>query len=176
MTGARIEAVMCDRDGTLIADVPYNGDPALVTALDGVVDGLAELRDRGLPVALITNQSGVAKGLIEREDVDAVNQAMVDLVGRLDAIAVCVHDDDTNCACRKPKPGLILEAAAALGVDPTHCVVVGDSIVDVMAAERVGARAILVTNGSEHHPAGPFESAVVVPTFRHAVDVILDGL
>jgi histidinol-phosphate phosphatase family protein len=167
---------MCDRDGTLIADVPYNGNPALVTALEGVVDGLAELRTRGLPLAMVTNQSGVAKGLIERGDVDAVNQAVVDLVGRLDAIAVCAHDDAMDCACRKPKPGLILEAAAILGVDPTRCVVVGDSMVDVIAAERAGARAILVTNGAPARSARTPGCAAVVPTFGCAVDVILDGL
>src|SRR3954453_11330208 len=141
-----IEAVMCDRDGTLIEDIPYNGDPTLVTALDGVVDGLALLRNRGIPLAMVTNQSGVARGLIERDDVDAVNRAVVDLVGPLDVVAVCVHDDRNGCDCRKPKPCLIVEAARTLGIDPARCVVVGNSPVDVEAAERAGARAILIAS------------------------------
>jgi histidinol-phosphate phosphatase family protein len=174
--GSRIAAVMCDRDGTLIEDIPYNGDPALVSALDGVVDGLALLRTHGIPLAMVTNQSGVARGLIERGDVDAVNRAVVDLVGPLDVVAVCVHDDRNACDCRKPKPGLILEAARALGIDPARCVVVGNSAVDVEAAERAGARAILIASPADPDVELEGRSASVVPSFGEAVELIMGGL
>jgi D-glycero-D-manno-heptose 1,7-bisphosphate phosphatase len=174
--GQVIEAVMCDRDGTLIEDIPYNGDPTLVTALDGVVDGLALLRNRGIPLAMVTNQSGVARGLIERDDVDAVNRAVVDLVGPLDVVAVCVHDDRNACDCRKPKPGLILQAARALGIDPAGCVVVGNSSVDVEAAERAGARAILIAPSADPDAGLEGRSASVVPSFGKAVELIMGAL
>jgi len=171
-----IEAVLCDRDGTLIADIPYNGDPALVTALDGVVDGLALLRARGIPLAMVTNQSGVARGLIARENVDAVNRAVVELVGPLDVVAVCVHDDRNGCDCRKPKPGLILEAARALGIDAARCVMVGNSPVDVQAAERAGARAILINAAADPDAGLEGRSASVVPSFGEAVELIVGAL
>ena len=174
--GEVIEAVMCDRDGTLIEDIPYNGDPALITPLDGVIDGLALLRTRGIPLAMVTNQSGVARGLIERDDVDAVNRAVVDLVGPLDVVAVCVHDDRSACDCRKPKPGLILEAARALGIDPAHCVVVGNSPVDVEAAERAGARAILIASPADPDAGLEGRSASVVSSFGKAVELIMGAL
>jgi len=175
--GRRIEAVMCDRDGTLIEDVPYNGDPALVTVLDGVVDGLALLRSRGIALAMVTNQSGVAKGLIERADVDAVNAAVVELVGPLDVVAVCPHDDADSCDCRKPRPGLILQAAQALGIDPAHSVVVGDSLVDVEAAQHAGARAVLISDGTGHDAAAvKASSASVVATFGTAVELIVGSI
>src|SRR3954453_22423914 len=165
-----------DREGPLIEDAPYNGDPTLVTPLDGVVDGLAILRGRGIPLAMVTNQSGVAKGLIDRGDVDAVNRAVVDLVGPLDVVAVCVHDDRNACDCRKPKPGLILEAARALGIDPARCVVVGNSPVDVEAAERAGARAILIRHAGNHDAGSQGTTAPVVTSFGQAVELIVGDL
>jgi D-glycero-D-manno-heptose 1,7-bisphosphate phosphatase len=174
--GPAIAAVMCDRDGTLIEDIPYNGDPALVEALEGVVDGLALLRTRGVPLAMVTNQSGVAKGLIDKGEVDAVNRAVVEIVGPLDVVAVCVHDDADACDCRKPKPGLILEAARALGIEPARCVVVGNSPVDVEAAERAGARAILISDAGDHDARSQGGTAPVVTSFGQAVALIVGDL
>lgn len=137
-------AVLFDRDGTLVVDVPYNGDPALVRPLPGAAEALSRLRDAGIPTAVVSNQSGIARGLLTRTQVDAVNARVEQLLGPLGPVFVCEHGADDGCACRKPRPGMVLAAAAALGVDPRDCAVVGDIGTDVGAALAAGARPVLV--------------------------------
>ncbi|MEV4178163.1 MULTISPECIES: D-glycero-alpha-D-manno-heptose-1,7-bisphosphate 7-phosphatase [unclassified Nonomuraea] len=137
-------AVLFDRDGTLIRDVPYNGDPDLVEPMPGAVEALGRLRRADVPVAVVTNQSGVAKGLLSPDDMDQVNAKVEELLGPFDAWAICVHDDGDGCTCRKPAPGLVIRAAAVLDVSPRDCVVVGDIGRDMEAARAAGARGILV--------------------------------
>jgi histidinol-phosphate phosphatase family protein len=138
------EAVLFDRDGTLVEDVPYNGDPALVRPMPGAREALEQLRIRGIRTAVVSNQSGVARGLISRADVAAVNRRMEELLGPLGPFVVCPHGPDEGCECRKPAPGMVRRAAAELGIDPSRCAVVGDIGADVEAAEAAGARAVLV--------------------------------
>jgi histidinol-phosphate phosphatase family protein len=141
------EAVLLDRDGTLVHDVPYNGDPDRVVPVPGARAALDRLRAAGVPIAVISNQSGVARGLVSRDAVEAVNRRVEELLGPLGPWFVCFHGPDDGCDCRKPAPGLLLRAAAALGVAPERCAVVGDIGADVDAARACGARAILVPNG-----------------------------
>ncbi len=124
--------------------MPYNADPARVVPVPGAAEALARLRSAGVPLALVSNQSGVARGLMTLEQVEAVNRRVEELVGPLGPWLVCPHGPDDGCRCRKPAPGLVLAAAAALGVDPIDCVVIGDIGSDVEAARAAGARAILV--------------------------------
>jgi histidinol-phosphate phosphatase family protein len=138
------EAVFLDRDGTIVVDVPYNGDPERVTAMPGAGRALARLRAAGLPVAVISNQSGVGRGLIDLDQVRAVNRRAEELLGEFDGWHFCPHTEDDGCACRKPAPGLVLAAAAALGLRPECCAVVGDIAADVQAAQAAGAAAVLV--------------------------------
>ncbi|MEV4946735.1 HAD-IIIA family hydrolase [Streptomyces sp. NPDC053755] len=138
------EAVLFDRDGTLIADVPYNGDPDLVTPLPGATDAVSALRGLGVAVGVVSNQSGVARGLLTRQDVEAVRRRVDDLLGPFAVWAVCPHGPDDGCRCRKPAPGLVLAACARLGVRPARTVVIGDIGADVEAARAAGARGILV--------------------------------
>jgi histidinol-phosphate phosphatase family protein len=100
-----------------------------------------------VPVAVVSNQSGVGRGLIGPAAVEAVNRRIEDLLGPLGHWFVCFHGPDDDCGCRKPAPGLLLRAAAALGVPPERCAVVGDIGADVEAARACGARAILVPTG-----------------------------
>ncbi|MFI7636386.1 D-glycero-alpha-D-manno-heptose-1,7-bisphosphate 7-phosphatase [Nonomuraea sp. NPDC049400] len=137
-------AVLFDRDGTLIRDVPYNGDPDLVEPMPGAMEAVARLRRADVPVAVVTNQSGVAKGLLSADQMDQVNAKVEELLGPFDAWAICVHDDADGCTCRKPAPGLVIRAAAILDVSPRDCVVVGDIGRDMEAARAAGARGILV--------------------------------
>ncbi|MER7370696.1 D-glycero-alpha-D-manno-heptose-1,7-bisphosphate 7-phosphatase [Nonomuraea wenchangensis] len=137
-------AVLFDRDGTLIRDVPYNGDPRKVEPMPGAVEALGRLRRADLPVAVVTNQSGVAKGLLTPDEMDQVNARVEELLGPFDAWAICVHDEGDGCTCRKPAPGLVIRAAAVLDVSPRECVVVGDIGRDMEAARAAGARGILV--------------------------------
>lgn len=140
----RPAAVLFDRDGTLVHDVPYNGDPDAVRPVAGARAVLDDLRADGIPIGLISNQSGVARGYITRDQVDAVNARVSELLGPFDTVQVCPHGPDDGCRCRKPAPGMIERAAAELGVDPRDCVLIGDIGSDVAAAEAAGARGILV--------------------------------
>lgn len=136
-------AVLFDRDGTLVVDVPYNGDPACIELVPGAAEALARLHQAGIPTAVITNQSGIARGLLTRDQVDAVNDRVAELLP-LGRFFVCEHSPDDGCSCRKPAPGLVLQAAAHLGVPARDCAVIGDIGADVGAALAAGARPVLV--------------------------------
>jgi histidinol-phosphate phosphatase family protein len=137
-------AVLFDRDGTLVRDVPYNGDPELVEPVPGALAALTRLRAGGVPVGVVTNQSGIGRGRITRDQVDQVNARIDQLLGPFDTWQLCPHAPGDGCRCRKPEPGLVLAAAAALGVPASRCVVIGDIGSDVAAARAAGARAVLV--------------------------------
>ena len=171
---ARPAAVLLDRDGTLVEDVPYNGDPAQVVPMAGAREALDRLRRAGIPLAVISNQSGVARGLLTADQVEAVNRRVEELLGPLGPWAFCLHGPDDGCECRKPRAGLVREAAGALGVDPARCAVVGDIGSDVEAARSAGARAVLVPTPRtrrEEIRAAP-EVARDLPA---AVDLLLGG-
>ncbi|MBW4720533.1 D-glycero-alpha-D-manno-heptose-1,7-bisphosphate 7-phosphatase [Saccharothrix obliqua] len=138
------EAVLFDRDGTLVRDVPYNGDPALVEPMPGAREALSLVRSRGLRIGVVSNQSGIGRGLLTWSQVDAVNARVDRLLGGFDDWQVCPHRPEDGCACRKPRPGLVLAACAALGVRPERVVVVGDIGADVAAALAAGAWPVLV--------------------------------
>jgi histidinol-phosphate phosphatase family protein len=137
-------AVLFDRDETIVIDVPFNGDPARVQPAPGARGLLDRLRAAGLPLAVVSNQSGVGRGLITLQQVEAVNRRIEELLGPFAGFFVCPHAPEDECDCRKPKPKLILDAARALGVDPRCCVVVGDRESDVQAARNAGAVPIRV--------------------------------
>ena len=165
-------AVFLDRDGTLVEDVPYNADPARVVPVPGAADALARLRAAGVPLALVSNQSGVARGLMTLDQVEAVNRRVEELLGPIGPWLVCPHGPDDGCACRKPEPGLVLAAAAALGVDPADCVVIGDIGADVDAARAAGARAILVPTEATR-PEEVAAAPEVAETLEAAVDLLI---
>jgi histidinol-phosphate phosphatase family protein len=146
----RVRAVLFDRDGTLIRDVPYNGDPDRVEPASGAAEAVGHARRHDLAVAMITNQSGIARGLFRRADAEAVNARVAELLGPFDAVRLCPHGEDEGCGCRKPAPGMVLAAAADLGVAPHECVVIGDIGTDVAAARAAGARGILVPTAQTH--------------------------
>ncbi|KUH93132.1 HAD family hydrolase [Mycolicibacterium acapulense] len=137
-------AVLLDRDDTIIEDGPYLNDPARVRPLPGAHRALDRLRRNGLLLAIVSNQSGVAKGLISTEQLESVNAEVDSALGPFDSWHLCAHDADDECRCRKPAPGMVEDAAAALGVHPSRCVMIGDTGGDVEAALSAGADAILV--------------------------------
>jgi histidinol-phosphate phosphatase family protein len=177
----RARAVLFDRDGTLVRDEPYNADPARVELLPDVTRSLARLRREGVRLAMVSNQSGIARGLIGMDAARAVFRRVEDLAGEFDAVAFCPHDDNDGCRCRKPLPGLIHDAAATLGVKTSECVVVGDIATDVAAALAAGARAVLVPQPStaacdvETARNLPSAQVAVASDLSSAVDLVLSG-
>jgi histidinol-phosphate phosphatase family protein len=168
-------AVLLDRDDTIIEDGPFLNDPNGVRPLPGAARALDRLRDGGLRLAVVTNQAGVARGLISTEQLNAVNAKVDAVLGPFDTWQVCVHDDGDGCGCRKPNPGMVLAAATALGVPPERCVMIGDTGGDVDAALSANARAVLVptprTRGVEIAHAK--ERAHVAATLTDAVTIVL---
>jgi histidinol-phosphate phosphatase family protein len=144
VTPALPAAVLFDRDDTLITDVPYLADPDQVRPVPGAAEVLERLRRLGIRVGVVSNQSGVARGLITAHQLDQVNDRVRELLGPFDSWQVCVHGEQDGCACRKPRPGMVRRAAEELGVDVRRCVVIGDTGADVDAAHAAGARAVLV--------------------------------
>ncbi|MEU5995897.1 HAD-IIIA family hydrolase [Spirillospora sp. NPDC047418] len=166
--------VLFDRDDTLIEDVPYNGDPARVAPMPGARRALDRLRRHGVRIGVVSNQSGVARGLIGAGDVRRVNARVEELLGPVDVWEFCPHGDGDGCGCRKPEPGMIQRAAERLGVLPSDCAVIGDIGGDIEAAAAAGARGILVPTGRTR-PAEIARAPETAPTLDAAVDLVLGG-
>lgn len=168
------DLVLLDRDGTIVHDVPYNSDPEAVRPVAGARESLDRLRCNGIRVGVVTNQSGVGRGLLSERELGAVNARVQELLGPFDVWSQCLHAPDEQCDCRKPEPGLVLEACARLGVDPGRTVVVGDIGSDVAAAGAAGAVGVLVPNGATRREE--VEDAPLVATdLGSAVDALLGG-
>ncbi|MBD5635911.1 MAG: HAD-IIIA family hydrolase, partial [Candidatus Eremiobacteraeota bacterium] len=167
-------AVLFDRDGTLIVDVPYNTDPARVEPMPKARAAVARLRAAGVATAVVSNQGGVALGRMNEADVARVNARTEALLGPLGPVFVCMHGVEERCACRKPAPGLIETAAHALGVAPADCVVIGDIGSDVEAALAAGARSILVAT-TVTRPEEILAAPLVAADIDAAVSAVLNG-
>lgn len=166
-------AVLFDRDGTLVHDEPYSADPERVRPVPGAREALERLRAAGYPVGVVSNQSGVARRLLDAEAVEAVNGRVEELLGPFAAWAWCGHGPEDGCACRKPAPGLVLRAAHELGLEPHQCLVVGDTGSDVAAARAAGARPVLVpTAVTRRRELGGTRTA---PDIATAVEDLLAG-
>jgi D,D-heptose 1,7-bisphosphate phosphatase len=143
-------AVFVDRDDTLIADVGYCKDPDRVQLLPGVVEGLQRLNRAGLAIIVVTNQSGVRRGFFSEHDLEAVHARLrseLEQVGvSLRAVYYCPHLPEDGCSCRKPRPGLLLQAALELDLNLRTCFMVGDRELDLLAGRAAGTHTILVSN------------------------------
>lgn len=170
----RLRAVLFDRDGTLVVDVPYNGDPGLVRAMPGAKAVLDALRARGLAVGVLSNQSGVARGILTETEVASVNARVEEILGPFDVWEVCPHGAADGCRCRKPAPGMVHSACRRLGIQPREAALIGDIGSDVQAAEAAGARGILVPT-----PATLSEeitdARLVARDLAGAVDLLLEA-
>jgi len=152
-------AAFLDRDGTIIEDVGYLGDPDGIRFLPGALEALHLLRRAGYRLVLVTNQAGVARGLITESDVRRVNRRLTELLRAegipLEAVYYCPHHPEHGpaeyrlaCDCRKPGPGMVQRAARELGVDPARSAILGDHLTDVgVAAAFPGMRAALLLTG-----------------------------
>ena len=144
-------AVFLDRDGTLIEDPGYLSDPAQVALLPGVADTLRSLADDGFALVVITNQSGIGRGLYTESDFLAVQQELerqlLEVGVRFDMVLHCPHTAEAGCPCRKPGTALYREAAARLELDLPRSWFIGDRPGDIIPASVLGGRAVLVRTG-----------------------------
>ncbi len=158
------KAVFLDRDGTLIVEKHFLKDPADVAFESGVVEGLKQLKKCGFLLILVTNQSGIGRGLLTVSDFDAVQSRLTHLLAEeglvLDAVYMCPHHPDDDCSCRKPKPGMILQGLDAFDLDPAQCFMVGDKVADTQAGDAAGVYSILVKTGYGNKTASSFLEAV----------------
>lgn len=141
-------AIFWDRDGTLMAEVEYCGDPALVRAIPGVAEALADLRSAGWLHVIITNQSGIGRGFFTVEEYQAVNAALFrQLDFTFDGVYFCPELPEGASHRRKPGTEMIEEACADLGIDPVRSWFVGDRCSDISCGRAAGCRTILVRTG-----------------------------
>lgn len=164
--------VLLDRDGTVIEGRGYLGNPDDVVLLPNAAAGLRRFRALGYGLALVTNQSGIGRGYFDAEQLAAVHQRLADVLADeqvgLDGIYVCPHRPEACCACRKPEPGLGLQAAEELGIDLRASLLIGDKRSDIDFGRRLGARTILVRTGY----GAETEAAGTVPCTYVAGDLL----
>lgn len=143
--------VFLDRDGTLNRECEYLSHPDQVELLPGVVTGLQKMRSMGLGLAIVTNQSGVARGYFNLVTLDRIHARLLGLLAEqgveIDGIYVCPHLPDENCGCRKPMTGLAYAAVSELGMNLQDCFVIGDKPCDINLGKAIAATTLLVKTG-----------------------------
>lgn len=153
-------ALFIDRDGTIAKDVPYCSRPEDFELLPGVGEAIRQLNKKGFRVIVITNQSGIARGYFTEEMLERIHQKMrEDLArhgARIDAIYYCPHDPEEGCQCRKPKPGLIYQAAKEHSIELSKSFFIGDKSLDIEAGHAAGCKVVLISDGGEvSYPRAP---------------------
>jgi histidinol-phosphate phosphatase family protein len=170
--------VVLDRDGTLIVERGYLADPNGVELLPATADGLRLLRSLGLGLVVVTNQSGIGRGYFDEACLARIHGRMLALLAAegltLDGLYVCPHLPDAGCDCRKPRPGLLEQAARDLGFCARESIVVGDKACDIDLGQSVGATTILVRTGygAQEEAAGDAHPDHVVEDLVGAATVI----
>ena len=153
-------AVFIDKDGTLVDDVPFNVDPDRIRLAEGAGPALRRLQTLGLKLIVVTNQSGIARGLFPESAMDIVQDRLTELLAAhdvsLDAFVYCPHWPHGRvaslayaCSCRKPLPGMLLRAAEAMHLHLDASWMIGDILDDIEAGRRAGCHTILIDNGNE---------------------------
>ncbi len=148
-----MKLVILDRDGTINYDSDqYIKSPAEWRPIPGSLEAIGRLTQAGYRIVVATNQSGIARGLLDTATLiaihDTLQRAAAQAGGRVDAFFFCPHGPDSTCACRKPKPGMVLEVARRFNVSLADTYMVGDTLRDIQAAAAAGARPVLVLSGS----------------------------
>jgi len=174
--GARMNRrfALLDRDGTIVVDKVYLSDPAGLEFAPGVIEGLRLMRDAGLRFIMVTNQSGVARGYFDEKTLGGIHARLrAMLAGEgidLEAIYHCPHGPWDDCRCRKPRPGLVLDAMADFGFSPEEAVLIGDSDADMGAAAAAGVTGIRVATPDAGEIAAPDVASDFAMAARRAID------
>jgi D-glycero-D-manno-heptose 1,7-bisphosphate phosphatase len=166
--------VVLDRDGTVVVDRDYLDHPDGLELLPGAAEGLRRLHQQGYRLIVISNQSGVGRGLFSGERLDEINARLLQMVraagADLAGIYSCPHRPEEGCECRKPGTQLLLQAAHELGFDPKASVVIGDKASDVELGRRVGAMTLLINNDPSARTEPPADH--VVPDLTAAARLV----
>jgi D-glycero-D-manno-heptose 1,7-bisphosphate phosphatase len=183
--GQRRPAVFLDRDGVLNENrADYVRSWEQVVILPGVFEAMQRLAASPFVVVVVTNQSAVGRGLLTLETLAAINQGIVDAVqhagGRIDGVYACPHTPEDGCPCRKPLPGMLLQAARDLDIDLSRSYLVGDAVSDMQAAVAAGSRPMLVRTGRGMKQAlglavHGLHHVPVAADLHEAVDWIFEG-
>ena len=184
-----MKAVFFDKDGTLVDDLPYNVEPKRIMLSSGAGPALRLLARLDFRLFVVTNQDGIAFGRFDESAMEAVSNRLQDLLFReqltLDGFYYCPHHPDgtvpayaSECSCRKPRPGLLLQAAQDHGIDLRASWMVGDILHDVEAGNRAGCRTVLLDNGNETEwRLGPrrVPTRIAPDLYAAAVMIVSDG-
>jgi D-glycero-D-manno-heptose 1,7-bisphosphate phosphatase len=171
-----VRAVFLDRDGVINANLVREGTPVAPTTLadfrilPSAVEAVRRLKQAGYLIVVVTNQPDVANGLTSKETVEAMHANICELMP-IDEIMVCFHTDADNCACRKPKPGMILAAARKYGIDLDSSYIVGDRWRDVLAGQAAGCGTIFIDYGFVQDQ--PAKADQTVKSLAEAAEFIL---
>ncbi len=170
--------VALDRDGTIIVERQYLSSPAQVELLPGAAAGLRAMREMGLGLVIVTNQSAVGRGYFDMARLEEIHDRMRELFlaegVEFEGIYVCPHTPQDGCDCRKPLPGLLLRASRELGFDPACALVIGDKPCDIELGRGLGATTILVRTGygAEHEAAGTARADYVADDLVEAAEIV----
>ncbi len=153
--------VFLDRDDTVIKDKVYLKNPDGIEILPGVPEAIKQLNDKGIPVIIISNQSGIARGYFDEARLAQIHTRLLSMLASygatIDRIYYCPHHPEgkvkayrRECDCRKPAPGMLYKAAGDFEIDLSKCYMVGDSLIDVETIHRVGGKGIVIERGGDH--------------------------
>ncbi len=169
-------SLFLDRDGTLIVDADYPKDPAVVQLMDGVVEFLQTMQEHGFALIVVSNQSGIGRGKIHPEEAQAVHERFLQLFAQhgiyFQGAYHCPHAPEDDCECRKPKPGMLLQAARDHNLELSRSFIVGDKMADVEAGQRAGCQGILFRRKAGDKDTGSTPDAIA-QTYDEVRDYIL---
>jgi len=175
--------IVLDRDGVINQDSPtYIKSPEEWHAIPGSIEAIAKLHRHGYKVVVATNQSGIARGYFTQNTLDAMHKKMLDQIeaagGHIEDIFICPHGPEDGCECRKPKSGLLLQAANKFNISPSEMLIIGDSIRDILAAKNYGATAIFIKTSNKNDDLLAAKSAgiSVYASLAEAVDYITNKI
>lgn len=185
MTTSLKKAVFLDRDGVLNVDLGYTYRPIDLKLVPGMIDGLKRLKQANFVLIMITNQSGIARGMFTYEHVHNFNSELIKQIQReipgfvFDAIMICPHHPDgkveefaIECECRKPKTKLVMDAAKSLQIDLSQSWLVGDKDSDIECALNARMKGIQVVSGGKQYKHSS-QAHAIVPTLKDAAEIIL---
>ena len=172
-----MNTIILDRDGVINQDSDtFIKTPDEWIPIPGSLEAIARLNRAGYRVVVASNQSGLARGLFDQDALEAIHRKMESALeqwdGRLDGVYYCPHGPDDDCACRKPKPGLLLQIAKEKEIDLERATLVGDSLRDLQAAIAVGVKPVLVLTGKGMRTAAELTDSLYVATYGDLAEYV----